>query len=39
MIELSYLDLAAIITIAASLTSLVTAPLAIRYGTPDKEEN
>lgn len=39
MIELSYFDLGIIAMIVASLTTLVITPLAIRYGTPDKEEN
>lgn len=39
MIELSYFDLGIIAMLVACLTTMVITPLAIRYGTPDKEEN
>ena len=39
MIELSYLDLGIIVLLVACVTTMIITPLAIRYGTPDKEEN
>ena len=39
MIELSYFDLGIIVMLVMCLNTMIITPLAIRYGTPDKEEN